>query len=81
MGELEKEVLELVCKVIKRDPGSIDPNADMFKEYHVDSLLGIEILAAMDKKYNVDLPEDRIKDIRTINQIIISVKDKLAGKK
>lgn len=70
MAELEQEVKAMVSKIIKMDEKKIDPDANIFSEYGVDSLLGIEILAGLDKKYGLDIPEQKIREIRTLNDII-----------
>ena len=80
MAEIEREVRSLVAKIIKRDEKSIDPNANIFTEYGVDSLLGVEILAGLDKKYGLDVPEQKIREIKTLNDIIRITKDYISKK-
>ena len=36
----------------------------------MDSLLALEILALIEKKYRIQIPEDRLPDITTLNQTI-----------
>ena len=72
--KLAKEIKTLVAKVIKIPEEKIDPNANLFTELGVDSLLGVEIFAALDKKYNLDVPEEKLKDVSTLNDIIALVK-------
>jgi len=78
---LSKEIKTLVAKIIKVPEANIDLNADLFAQLGVDSLLGVEIIASLDKKYNLDVPEKKLKDIRTVNDIINLVKEFLAKKK
>ena len=73
--ELAKEVKTLVSKVIKRPEEQIDPNANLFTELGVDSLLGVEIFAALDKKYGLDVPEEKLKNVNTLNDVIALVKE------
>lgn len=80
MENIENEIKEIVSKVIKVPVGKIDPNADLFKDLGVDSLLGVEIFAALDKKFNIDLPEKKLEKIRTLNDIINIAKEKLNAK-
>ena len=80
MAEIEQEILSLVAKIIKKDPSKIDPNANIFSEYGIDSLLGVEILAGLDKKYGLDLPEDKIRQIKTLNDIITLTREQIAKK-
>lgn len=75
------EVREIVSRIIKVPGDKIDPAANIFREYGVDSLLGVEILAALDKKYDLDVPEEKIREIKTLNDITRLAKDLIAGKK
>ena len=78
--ELYKEIKSLVAKVIKIPEEKIDANANFFTELGVDSLLGVEILAALDKKYGIDIPEEKTRTINTLNDVINLV-EKLLSKR
>jgi acyl carrier protein len=78
---MNAEIKGLIAKIIKRDPDQIDSNANIFQAYKVDSLLGVEILAGLDKKYGIDIPETKLKDIRTVNDIIRITEEILSKKK
>ena len=80
MAEIEQEIKSLVAKIIKRDEKSIDPNANIFTEYGVDSLLGVEILAGLDKKYGLDVPEQKLREIKTLNDIVRIAKEQILKK-
>lgn len=80
MAELEQEIKSMVARIIKRDESRLDPNANIFIEYGVDSLLGVEILAGLDKKYGIDIPEQRIREIKSINDVIKIAKELIAKK-
>jgi acyl carrier protein len=80
MAEIDREIMELVAKVIKRDVSQIDPNVNIFKEYHVDSLLGVEILASLDKKYGLNVPEEKIRQVKTLNDLVQLTKEQIAKK-
>lgn len=75
--KIAKEIKTLVAKVIKIPEEKLDPNANLFTEFGVDSLLGVEIFATLDKKYSLDVPESKLKDVNTINDIIALVKSML----
>lgn len=78
--QLAKEIKALVSKVIKVPEEKIDVNANIFTDLGVDSLLGVEIFAALDKKYGLDVPEDKLAEINTLNDVINIVKEMLAKK-
>jgi len=80
LAELEQEIRSMVSKIIKRDENSIDPGANIFTEYGVDSLLGVEILAGLDKKYGIDVPEQKLRQIRTLNDIVRLARELISKK-
>jgi acyl carrier protein len=80
LAELEQEIKTMVSKIIKVDESRIDPDANLFSEYGVDSLLGVEILAGLDKKYGLDVPEQKIREIKTLNDIIRIARELISKK-
>ena len=78
--EIEQEIKALVAKIIKIDENKIDPNANLFTDLGVDSLLGVEIFAGLDKKYSLDIPEEKISAINTLNDIVRIVKELMEKK-
>lgn len=73
--ELLKEVKTLVSKVIKLPEEKLDPQANLFSDFGVDSLLGVEIFAALDRKYGISVPEEKLRSINTLNDIVAIVKE------
>ena len=67
--QIVKEVTELVAKLIKLPVEQIDPNANIFSELGIDSLLGVEVFAALDRKYGVNLPEEKLRHINSVMDI------------
>ena len=51
------------------------------KEVGADSMMALEILAAMEKKYKVIIPEERLKEMTTVNKIIEMVETAKKRKK
>jgi acyl carrier protein len=73
--ELRKDIITLVANILKLPNEKIDPKANMFTELGVDSLLGVEIFAALDKKYDLNVPESKLRDINTVNDLVKLVSD------
>ena len=80
MAELEQEIKAMVSKIIKIDESKIDPDANIFSEYGIDSLLGVEILAGLDKKYGIDVPEQKVREIKTLNDIVKLARELISKK-
>lgn len=78
--QIPKEIISLVSRVIKIPEEKIDVNANIFTDLGVDSLLGVEIFAALDKKYGLNVPEEKLEKINSLNDIIVLVKEMLSQK-
>ena len=73
--ELEGEIQQLAARVLKLPKEKVTLEADLFADLGVDSLLGVEIFAALDKKYGIDVPEGRLKEVHTIRDIARLVRE------
>ena len=67
---VDQEVAELIARIIEMDPGQIDPNAHLVEDLGMDSMMALEILAAIEKKFRIKIPEDDLPKITNVNQAI-----------
>ena len=67
---VQEEVLEIVATVIEKEKGDIPLDAHLIQDVGADSMMALEILAALEKKYRIAIPEERLKDMTTVNKII-----------
>lgn len=67
---LEQEIRNLIADIIEMDPAQIDPNAHLVEDLGMDSMMALEILAAIEKKFRIQIPEDDLPKITTINRAI-----------
>lgn len=67
---LEQELKEIVAKVMKLPKEKVTLEADFFKELGIDSLMAVEILSAVDRKYGIDIPEEKAKEMKNLKSLI-----------
>jgi acyl carrier protein len=79
--ELRNNIRKLVAKIVKLPEEKVNFDADLFNDLNVDSLVGLEIFAALDKQYGIDVPEDRLRQLNTLDDLAQLVAELLAGKK
>jgi len=76
---VEQQVKEIVSKVLEIPEAEIGPDADFIDELGVDSLKAIEITGAIEKAFKIVVPEEEIRNIRTLNQAIALTKKLLSA--
>ena len=68
--QLYDEVKEIVADIIEEEVEDVDGDAVFVEEYDVDSMMALEILAAIEKKYKIKIPEERLVNITTLNKSV-----------
>ena len=68
-SELELEIRKLVAKIIEVDPQKITPEAHFTEDLGADSMMALEIMAALEKKFGVTIPEDQLVKISSLSQV------------
>lgn len=78
--EIEKGVTAIVAEVTELDEEEIwnKRDANFFKDLEIDSLLALEILALIEKKFKVQIPEEKLVDITSLSATIDLTKSVLA---
>ena len=61
-----EELRQLVAEVLELDPDEIEDEADFTAVYDVDSLRAIEILARIEKRYRLDIPQPELAKITNL---------------
>ncbi|MFD5080601.1 acyl carrier protein [Streptomyces sp. NPDC058371] len=62
-------VRAIVAEILALSPEEIDDTADLFDDYLADSLNLIEIVARVEKQYQVVLPLDELPQARSITAL------------
>ena len=70
MDKLEEEILDIISSVTKKPRERLTLQTKLFNQLRIDSLAGVELLAALDKRFDLDIPEDKIGEIDTIGDIV-----------
>lgn len=78
---VEGDIRALVAEVLETEPESIDLNAHFVKDLGMDSMMALEILAGIERKYRIVIPEDNLPKFTSLTQTITIVKQILVNKK
>jgi acyl carrier protein len=67
--EVKKEVKKLVSEITEIPEEELKDDARFTEDLSVDSMMALEIVASVEKKYKVVVPEDKIQTIRSLNNV------------
>ena len=70
VGNVDQQVLELIADILEMEPGKIDPNAHLVEDLGMDSMMALEILASIEKKFRIKVPEEDLPKITSVNRVI-----------
>ncbi len=57
---VEKDMRALVAEILETEPQEIDLSAKFVKDLGMDSMMALEILAGIEKKYRIVIPEEML---------------------
>lgn len=57
---VEKDMRALVAEILETEPDQLDLSAKFVKDLGMDSMMALEILAGIEKKYRIVIPEDML---------------------
>jgi len=80
---MSDELIERVRKVIatsKRIPEDRVTIDSAFEELGIDSMDAVEILFALENEFDISIPDEEVKAVRNVRQMVEGVERLLAGK-
>ena len=69
-ADIEAIVRKIVADILEVEPHTIDPNAQLVEDLGMDSMMALEILAAIEKRFRIKVPEENLPKLTTLNHII-----------
>ena len=75
-NELKEELREIIAEVAEIDEV---PDEALFADLGIDSMMAIEIVADVERKYEISMPEEELQELVTLNAVYEKVSAKLAA--
>jgi acyl carrier protein len=72
------ELRDIVAEVLEIEPEELTETGDFVEVYEADSLRAIEILARIEKKYRVEIPQSELAEMRNL-KLVREVVTRYAG--
>lgn len=79
MQDIESEVKSLIAEVLEKDPSEITPEARFVEDLNMDSMMALEILAGIEKKYKIAIPEEKMMEFKNLKDTVAIVQQYLGG--
>lgn len=67
---LEKEIRSLVAEILEIDASKITSDARFVEDLGMDSMMALEILASVEKKYKLRIPESYLTKVTSLNSMV-----------
>ena len=79
MSKLEQEIIDIIAEEGALDKSEIRVDSNLY-DLGIDSLSSLEILVALEEKYDIRISQNRLKKINNIRDIIRVVSSQLKKK-
>lgn len=79
--DVEKDMRALVAEILETEPEELDLSAKFIKDLGMDSMMALEILAGIEKKYRIVIPEDMLSKFTDLSTTVTLVTDILVKNK
>ena len=77
---VEEDLRQLVATILEVEPDTIEGEANFVTDLGMDSMMALEILASIEKKYKLVIPEETLSKFTTLNQTVKIVQELLEKK-
>jgi acyl carrier protein len=73
MNAIETEIVEIVSAIAKTPAADIDLDTDLRLDLNVDSLQGLQIMAAIERRFGIAVPDDDLDQYTSVGVIAETV--------
>ena len=70
MASVAERVKDVTARVLKLDISQIGDTADFVRDLGAESIQSIELVAAFEEEFDIDMDEDEALEVRTIDKAI-----------
>jgi len=79
-SNLREQIIKIISKITESDVKRKDVNVSFVEGLNVDSLMALEIVAALEKKYKIEIGENDLPRLGTIEDIVVLIEELLNKK-
>lgn len=78
--EIKLEVRKLVSDITEIPEKNLKEDAKFVEDLGIDSMMALEIVASLEKKYKITIPEDQIPNVRSLKNVYEMLEALITGK-
>jgi acyl carrier protein len=71
--EITSRVLAIIAETQRKDPAIVTIDST-FEELEIDSMDAVNIIFALENEYNINVPDEEVKNIKSIRDMIDGVR-------
>ena len=76
MNQLEQEIINIIVEEAAVDKGEVNLDSNLY-DLGIDSLSTLEILVALETKYDIEISQNRLRNVNTARAIVRIVSSEL----
>ncbi|MGB7134488.1 MAG: acyl carrier protein [Acidobacteriaceae bacterium] len=80
MNDVAQECIALIAKQKSIPPGTITLDSVLVEDLGLDSLDRVSIAFDLEEKYEIEIPESRLEEIRTVQDMVSGIERAVAQK-
>ena len=80
VAEIRAKIKEIISNITDIDPSEIGDNASFIEDLQLDSLSLLEIGVDVDYEFKLGVPEERLQELRTVQDSVDLVVERLKEK-
>ena len=74
MSDIREKVIEIVVDQLDAKPEDVDESKSFTEDLQADSLAIVELVLALEEKFDVKIPDDEVDKIKTVGDAISYIK-------
>ena len=80
MSETAERVTEIIASSLNVNPSQVVPEAKFFEDLAADSLDIVELIMALEKEFNTEIPDEDAEKLQTVGEAIAYVENVVSQK-
>ncbi len=68
--QIKNELKVMMAEIMETEPKAIEDDAQFVQDLGMDSMMALEILASLEKKYRIVIPEEELLKFTTLNNTV-----------